>query len=301
MSRTTRSTAVPARPQSDDMEPLRQQNRTLYRELRELNRRLEEEGRSKSQFLSNVRNEINNPLGAIIGLADRIARADRPDPSRVRSFAQLIHDEAAGLSFQMENIIVAAELEEGQAALDISTVCIGSLLDEVLGRFARRISAKQLKVTARTGGHGRGERRALLLFPTDARKIGLIITNLLANAIEFNVRGGEVEIEAGEVSGWLRLRIRDTGAGISREGLKRLYQRFHQLSRGPGKLHRGHGLGLCLCKGLLDLLGGEITVTSERHAGVQVTVTLPPAELPDGTTARAANEQIFRSPLPAED
>ena len=257
--------------------------RTVTRKLEEVNVRLQDSERVKSQFLSNIRNEINNPLSAIMGLASQLG-ACRQEPERCARTAAMIYAEAFNLDFQLQNVFMAAELEAGEAAPDLAMVDVPAVITGCLDKLAQRIGEKQLEV--------RTDLPAGLVFATDAQKLEIMVVNLLANAVEFNVEGGRIEVSASSVDGKeLVVAVADTGPGIAAADREFIFDRFRQLEVGTTKSHRGHGLGLSICWALAELLGGMLDVDSRPGAGSRFVLTLP---RPEGEfKVRASDANLF--------
>lgn len=244
---------------------------TVNLRLRELNRKLEQSERLKSNFLSNIRNEINNPLNAIMGLADQLASIvpDRPEAVQM---AAMIHEEAFNLDFQMRNIFMAAELEAGTVEATPTLLRLDSLLAEVLDNFRTKAAQKRISLT---GSTQKSDDSTDDQVTCDGEKLALIISNLVANAIEFNHEEGRVTVSLKADADGLSLQVEDTGIGILEEDIPRIFDRFSQLDSGSTRPHPGQGLGLSVVKALIDLLGGRIQVVSRPQQGTQFTVWLP--------------------------
>ncbi len=259
--------------------------RALTRKLEEMNEKLQESERVKSHFLSNIRNEINNPLSAIMGLSGQLA-AGRHDPERYARTAGMIYAEAFNLDFQLQNIFVAAELEAGEAVPDLAMVDVPAVIAGCLDKLAQRITEKQLQV--------RIELQDGLAFATDAQKLEVMVINLLANAVEFNPEGGSIEVIAqARDERELMVSVADTGPGIAAIDREAIFDRFRQLDAGTTKSHRGHGLGLSICWSLAELLGGTLDVDSRPGAGSRFVLTLPRSAVDLKVRARDANLFIF--------
>lgn len=244
----------------------------VNRKLVEMNHKLEESEALKSNFLSNIRNEINNPLNSIIGLASQLAAmVKRPEVSEL---VTMIFSEAFHLDFQLRNIFIAAELEAGEATPTIEHVDVTSVVQGVLDNFRTHAADKQVSVRFSVAGT---EADNVLYFPTDSQKLQVIVANLVANAVEFSGPGSEVVVQLDQTDKGLMIQVRDQGVGIAEADLKRIFDRFVQLDSGPTRAHLGHGLGLSVVKSLLDLLQGDIQVSSTPEVGSLFTVTLPAA------------------------
>lgn len=245
--------------------------REMTRKLEEVNTRLQESESLKGHFLSNIRNEINNPLTSIMGLSSQCMHG-ATDPERFASVARMIYEEAFHLDFQLQNIFVAAELEAGEAEPAYARVDVQTIVDRVVEAVDYQINEKCLKMVVQAAAN--------LAFPTDARLLRLVLINLLANAVEFSPEAGEVQLIAKLVNDQLQLAVVDQGGGIDPADHDAVFDRFRQLDIGTTKVHRGHGLGLSIVKSLVELMGGELTLDSKLGAGCRFTLTLPqPDEL----------------------
>lgn len=242
--------------------------------LEELNRKLVESEELKSSFLSNIRNEINNPLTSVLTMSEIIISGDElPDIDTLKSIAGLIHKDAFSLNFQLRNVFAAAELEAGEAEPAFTNTDVGSVLNDSISSLAQNATGKGVKVVFDIS-----EELKAAPFRTDAEKLHRIFLNLLANAIEYSNDGGEVRASAWLDSGKLLLTVRDFGAGIDKKDHKVIFERFRQLDSGATKHHAGHGLGLSIVKASVELLGGTISVESSAGKGALFTVALPEAE-----------------------
>lgn len=243
--------------------------------LEELNKKLVESEELKSSFLSNIRNEINNPLTSVLAMSELIITGDEmPEPETLKSIIGLIHKDAFDLNFQLRNIFAAAELEAGEAQPAFTNTDVDSVLSDCISSLGQRSAGKNVKIIFEIPQEMKGTP-----FRTDAEKLHRIFLNLLSNAIEYSNDGGEVQASVWADSGRLVLTVRDFGVGIDRKDQKAIFERFRQLESGATKHHAGHGLGLSIVKASVELLGGTINVESSTGKGALFTVTLPEAEL----------------------
>lgn len=258
--------------------------RNMTRKLEVMNDKLKESEALKGQFLSNIRNEINNPLSAIMGLAGQLLERSC-DPDLCQKIIRMIYAEAFSLDYQLQNIFLAAELEAGEAVPAYAMVDIGNVLHGCLDKLACRIAEKELRVEKTIPDE--------LLFLTDAQKFGNILINLLGNAVEFNVRGGHVFVDIEATQGELTLTVRDDGQGIAAADQKTIFDRFRQLETGSTKGHRGHGLGLSVCWSLAELLNGTLELESLPGKGSRFVLTLPKPDVEVAAHAKDDNFFLF--------
>lgn len=254
-----------------------------------MNEKLERSEALKSDFLSNIRNEINNPLGSIMGLSQQISRSSGLDS--VVDMAGVIYSEALNLDFQMRNIFIAAELEAGECAPQIAQVDVISIIRNSIDSFAHLALASEISLKFRAEiADSEGDEA---IFPTDAEKVEVIVANLLANAIEFSREGGDIEVRLSLRDRELRLSVADCGIGIAETDKEIIFERFRQLDSGPRRTHRGHGLGLSITKALVDLLGGAIAVSAANGEGALFSVTLPQPIFQDAMEVLAEDGNLF--------
>ncbi|KAB0669308.1 HAMP domain-containing histidine kinase [Oryzomonas sagensis] len=262
----------------------------VNRKLVEMNRRLEQSEALKSNFLSNIRNEINNPLNAIVGLAGQI-EALGPEGGEVAPLASMICSEATNLDFQLRNIFMAAELEAGEIDPHLSRVNVAAVARDAAEAFRHHAARKSVAIELEPPPESDS-----LLFDTDAEKVQIILSNLVANAVEYSREGGRVQISLNLApDGSLVVGVRDFGAGIAGEDQQRIFDRFTQLETGTTRSHRGQGLGLSIVKALADLLQGTIDLESTYGQGALFRLTLPPpaGDAPLTTFAEGGNLFLF--------
>jgi signal transduction histidine kinase len=248
-----------------------QDMKVMNEKIEKLNSKLAESERMKSNFLSNIRNEINNPLTSILGMARELAGPGK-DETRRQVMADLIYTEAFELDFQLSNIFMAAELEAGEARLSPAKIGLDAIVNRLVAAFGHKAREKKIVVEILGMPDTQDEK---LLFTTDPEKLRLIAANLLANAIEFTPDGTRVTLEVKLQDKVLNLAVRDQGQGIPEAERKRLFERFHQLDQGSTKKHRGHGLGLSITKALAEVLGGKVNVSFAPDGGTVVQVSVP--------------------------
>ncbi|TCZ66615.1 hybrid sensor histidine kinase/response regulator [Roseicella aquatilis] len=260
---------------------------TLIRKLSQARLAAEQASAAKTRFLAGMSHELRTPLNAIIGMGGllRATPLDREQQEMARTI------EAAGRSLltQINSLLDISRIEAGAAVTRSERVDLAALLAEVRGLLLAQAREKglllRLHVTPRTPTHVLGDPAAL----RD------ILLNLGGNAVKFTAAGG-VTIAAdaepaadGRVR--LRLEVSDTGIGISEAAQARIFERFAQADESiPGRFG-GTGLGLTLCKGLAELLGGEIAVRSRPGEGSCFRVLLP--VVPAGAAAPAAALQAL--------
>lgn len=265
------------------------EEKKLTSELNEVNEKLIASEKLKSNFLSNIRNEINNPIASILELSKNIAQGEISQ-EMMSSFAKLIYSEAFDLDFQLRNIFLSAEVEAGESPLMVISVKIQHLLGNIIQQFSHRIEKKGIKVE---WSNSIDENQ---IFKTDSEKLHLIISNLIANAIQFNHENGWIKIESEIIDNVLNIKVSDSGIGINQDEQDKIYDRFYQIESGSIKTYGGHGLGLSITKALIDILEGNISLKSQLGEGSEFLIQLPNLEsesADDDTFSSDGNDFLF--------
>ena len=239
---------------------------SAYKKLEDTNMRLIESERSKTDFLAELRNEINNPMASILALSEQMAETDM-EAEMYKQAGMVLYKEALALDFQMQNILTAAEIEAGEVAFNAVKVDVNSIVEEKLQDFASVIEEKGLKV--------RRNIEEPVWVTTDAEKVDRIVANLICNGIIFNEDGGILDIFINVEDDELVFSVRDGGIGISESDKGRIFNRFVQLDDGISKKFRGLGLGLSVSDATAELLSGKIDVKSGKDRGSIFTLRCP--------------------------
>jgi signal transduction histidine kinase len=232
---------------------------------------------------------MNNPLASILGLSKNIQSIDFKHWERTKHMASLIHTEAFSLDFQLKNIFAAAELESGEQVLEVTQVDISALLKSVVDMYSHQAKAKQITIQLQ----GFITECKNTYFKTDPAKLQLIVSNLIANAIEYSYPKSNIILTGRRPQETLTICVKDFGIGINKAEQDIIFNRFTQLDRGITKSHKGHGLGLSVTKALLEILNGQIQVHSVMGKGSTFTVFIPESDIAVDNVATDGNELFF--------
>lgn len=263
----------------------------LNKELKDVNKKLEESESLKSHFISNITNEIINPFASILALSKNIMKVEGKNWDQVNKMVTLIYTEAFNLDFQLRNIFVAAKLEAGEVFPEILNVDIKALLESIIDSFKYEAGKKKLKINF--DFNIKADDNGIFYFKTDAEKLRLIVSNLLFNAIKFSYDNNKIIITAWTEQKNLLISVKDFGKGVSQENQKIIFDRFKRLDSGINSLNRGHGLGLSINKALIDLFDGNIDIQSELDKGSNFTISIPEAVSETTGFALDGNELFF--------
>ena len=230
-------------------------------------RRLE---RARRDFVANIGHELRTPLASIKLLVETLMTAVHDDPAAAGGFLQRIDVEVDGLTQLVRELLELSKIESGQITLQVAPVAVPALLDRAAGRL--RAQAERAGLALRVQADP-----ALPLVAADADRIEQVLVNLLHNAIKFTPHGSILLTATPEV-GAVRIAVTDTGIGIPRDDLPRIFERFYKVDKARAG-HRagegGTGLGLAIAKHLVQIHGGRIWAESPRNGGTTVGFTLP--------------------------
>lgn len=232
----------------------------------------EQASRAKSKFLASMSHELRTPLNAIIGFSE-VMTHEMFGPigaARYLEYAKLIHESGGHLLGLINGVLDMSKIEAGKFELHEEIFDFAQDAEQAL-RFVRLQAERKglaLEVSIAPG--------AKSIF-ADRRAVKQILLNLLANAVKFTPRGGEIWIAAAREEGAIEIAVADTGVGIPEGDLPRLGRPFEQARDQPIEVAEGTGLGLSLVRALAALHGGEMRIQSRQGEGTVVRVKLPHA------------------------
>jgi signal transduction histidine kinase len=232
--------------------------------LRDITRETEAE-RMRSALLATVSHELRSPLTAISGYTDTLLHAGPWDDRTQREFLEVVALSASRLSGLVDNLLDAATLEAGTLRLQREPVRLERVAERVLAQ--RRLLASGHSLHLET-------RPSLPLVDADPLRVEQVVANLVDNAIKYSPRGGPIRVRiAPRHDGQVEIRVTDRGRGIPSQHLQRLFERFYRVDGGaPGV--KGAGLGLFICKSLVESHGGRIWAESQLGVGSTFVFTL---------------------------
>ena len=236
--------------------------RIINEQLQHLNEELQQANKLKDEFLATTSHELRTPLTAILGFTS-ILREELPE--RYHEFLYLIDESGKRLLHTLNSLLDLAKLRAGMMQLQRERVDITHRTGKVI-RLLTPL-AREKNLTLRLVPPKQPSFSVL-----DGYGFERILYNLIGNAIKFTEEGS-VTVEITQRNGWVHVHVRDTGIGIDGAFLPNLFAEFQQESSGLARSHQGSGLGLAITARLVDLLGGRITVESEKEQGSTFTVS----------------------------
>jgi signal transduction histidine kinase/DNA-binding response OmpR family regulator len=241
----------------------------LLERLKHANAELLEANRHKTLFLANMSHELRTPLNAILGFSELLIDTPNgqfPDATRAR-FLEQIHSSGKHLLGLINDILDLSKIEAGQMELRLQVVRVAEIVDQVASIVEPLAAKKEIRITFETGRAGD--------ILADEGKVKQMILNLVSNAIKFSAERGTVTVKAERVDDRLRIAVTDTGIGIAKEDIRRVFKEFQQVDSGVNRKQQGTGLGLALTRSFALLHGGDVRVESELGKGSRFTIDLP--------------------------
>ena len=274
----------------------------LSRDLLDANVRLEERAQqvneanmAKSRFLANVSHELRTPLNAIVGYnALALSGLYGAVTPELRSAQDRIRTAADHLLRVLDDVLDLSKIEVGRMEVDAREVALEPLLEGVVSIVEPGAEAKNVRLDLVAA-------RDLPSVVTDARHVRQILMNLMTNAIKFTERGSVTIVASrgeGAKANMIAIAIEDTGIGIARSDLKRIFDEFEQVRPGGrgDSIVRGTGLGLTVSRKLARLLGGDVDVTSRVGTGSRFTLWLPIKSTPSRPTTPPEGVELDETP-----
>jgi signal transduction histidine kinase/AmiR/NasT family two-component response regulator len=236
---------------------------------------------AKSAFLATMSHEIRTPLNGVLGMAQVLA-ADDLTPAQMQR-VNVIQQSGEALLAILNDLLDLAKIEAGKLALEEARFDLGELARGAHASFSALAEQKDLRFGMSIAPEAQGA------YMGDSTRVRQILYNLVSNALKFTEKG-EVTVSITAADQGFAMSVRDTGIGIPRDQVDRLFEKFEQADKSTTRRFGGTGLGLAICRELVSLMGGEIQVESEQWAGSTFTITLPLARASDQTPAEAPSQ-----------
>lgn len=242
------------------------QNAQLYEEASSA-RALRELDTMRTEFLANISHELRTPLAVIKGSANSLLQSDVSfDEHTRRDFLQTIDKDADRLNCLVEELLMMSRIEAGALEVRTKRRSLARVIESVRDRLDSLTARHKLQVDIPPD---------LPPIVLDDVRIGEVLTNLVGNAVKFSERGTLITIQVNPNGKEVVISVGDNGIGIPSELHQKVFERFYQAENPQSGHRRGTGLGLCICRGIVEAHGGRIWVESESGKGAKFNFSLP--------------------------
>jgi PAS domain S-box-containing protein len=252
-------------------------SRKREEELRHATMRAEAASRAKSEFLASMSHEIRTPMNVILGMGELLDQSSLTEQQK--QYVRVCKTAGENLLELVDNVLDISKVEAGRLVLEKAPFDLVELIESVCDVMAPRAHQKKLEFCARIAPGTPQRLRG------DRFRIKQILLNLLSNAIKFTQQGEvtlSLERETGAGAEFvLALRVADSGVGIPKDRLPTVFERFIQGDASSTRRYGGAGLGLSICKGLAELMGGALRVESQVGRGSAFTCSLRLERIPE--------------------
>ncbi len=223
----------------------------------------------RSQFVSSVTHELKTPLTNIRMYIEMLEQGIAQDPEREQEYFRILDSEGARLSRLINNVLELSKLEKKQRHIDLQTGMFDDVIEEVQAVMAEKIKQEGFLLTVETE-QGRP-------FKYDREVMIQVLINLIENSMKFgrNAYRREIGIRIRRQQEWVEIMVSDSGPGIPRQALKKIFDDFYRVENSLTRTTRGTGIGLALVRKFVRLMGGTVSAANNEGCGCTITICLP--------------------------
>lgn len=222
----------------------------------------------RKEFVANVSHELRTPLTTVKSYTETLLDGAIEEKEIAMEFLHIIDTEADRMAFLVRDLLQLSRFDNHQVQLNYSKISLNEFLSE---------SVRQSKI------HADNKRQNLFYIPydhelylnADRDRFSQVMNNLITNAIKYSLQGAEIRVFVEEDVSYYKINVKDTGMGISREDLPRIFERFYRVDKARSRAMGGTGLGLAIAKEIMESHGGKITVESAYGKGTKMTLWFP--------------------------
>ncbi|MDG5786971.1 ATP-binding protein [Evansella sp. AB-P1] len=214
---------------------------------------------ARKDFVANVSHELKTPVTSLKGFTETLLSGAMEDPELRKRFLTIIANESERLESLINDLLDLSRIEGSQFYLTIQDVNVEAIIDEVFMILEEKAELKEITLSKRVEGNG--------IISGDANRIKQILINLINNGIMYTPNGGDVSVIVKEHNKTVVLEVKDTGIGISKKEIPRIFERFYRVDRARSRNSGGTGLGLAIVKHLAEAHKATMSVESEVGKG----------------------------------
>jgi two-component system phosphate regulon sensor histidine kinase PhoR len=222
----------------------------------------------RRDFVANVSHELRTPIASIRAMTETLLMGAKDDPEAAQEFLTTVSKEAERLSVLLDDLLEVARIESGKREMHKTELDASELVETVVGKLRPQAESHGIMLSTSVPH--------VKMFHANHDAMQQILVNLIDNAIKYTPERGRVSVECEEApEDTIKFIVRDTGVGIPRSDIPRIFERFYRVDKARSRELGGTGLGLSIVKHLVEAQGGDVKVESRMGQGSVFTVTLP--------------------------
>lgn len=221
----------------------------------------------RKDFVANVSHELKTPITSIKGFSETLLDGAADDAETRNQFLQIINNESQRIKLLIDDLLILSKLEKDEMTIDSDEISTTELFKDIYPVIDQKAGLKNI--------HFNCIYPEEIIFVADLEKIKQILINLLTNAINYTPESGTITLKASETEKEVCLSVSDTGIGMSKEALSRIFERFYRVDKARSRDTGGTGLGLAIVKHIVEVHDGRIEVESEIGEGTTFNIFLP--------------------------
>ncbi len=218
--------------------------------------------------MANVSHELRTPLTTVKSYTETLIEGAIEDREIALDFLGIIDSEADRMAFLVRDLLQLTRFDNKQVRLDITEIEMNEFLNITVRQNKIHAEAKNQELTFEPYPHD-------VVIYGDRDRVGQVVNNIVTNAIKYSLEQAQIRIYIGEDAQYYKISVRDTGMGISREDLPRIFERFYRVDKARSRAMGGTGLGLAIAKEIMEGHGGRLTAESEYGKGTVMTMWFP--------------------------
>jgi two-component system, OmpR family, phosphate regulon sensor histidine kinase PhoR len=222
----------------------------------------------RREFVANVSHELRTPLSILRGYIEVLLDEPETPSEELARILSIMERHSKRLQRLVDDLLSLAQLESSQATLELSDVRVDELFNNLIRDWKEKLAAKNLKVIVDLTPEA-------LTLRADGTRLEEVLYNLLDNAVKFSRENGQIHLRATSRGSDMVLSVADSGLGIGKEHLPRIFERFYRADKARSRELGGTGLGLAIVKHIAQLHGGRVEAESELGRGTTIRVVLP--------------------------
>lgn len=230
--------------------------------------RLKNLERMRSEFVANVSHELKTPLTSILGFVETLKEGAVDDVENRMKFLNVIEEHSHKLHRLIEDLLLLSKLESAEIPVRLEKIDLEALVHNLSESLAPQMKIRKIRFHIRTDNHP-------FWVNTDRTLLEQVLTNILANAVNYNKEGGSIAIELNAKTDVFQILVKDTGIGISSADLPHIFERFYRADKSRSRETGGTGLGLSIAKHMVEKQGGRLSVESQEGQGSTFKIELP--------------------------